>query len=120
MDGTNAASPTLLPACPSSTGSTIQPSVRDVVRRATGIDLQSFESSDPDKLLMVLMFLFKGLLENTYNGDAVFLAKYRAADLLHGLIPQEEVHEIADQIIRGLRRRPDPMDSMFNQDGMNP
>lgn len=121
MDDTSAGLLTLLPSSQDPTGTSIRPSVRAVVLQATGIDLQSFESSDPEKLLVVLMFLFKGLLENTFNGDAVYLARYRAADLLHGLISHEEVMEISSQIIKGMKRRPCPaMDIMFDQDGMHP
>lgn len=94
-------------------GSGTQLSVRDAVLRSTGIDLKLFEGKDQEKLLLVMMFLFKGVLDNTFNGDVVTLAKYRAADLLEGAIDKSEVFEIATDIVLALRRKRSAIDSMF-------
>ena len=110
MAGTNAVSPARSPGSPA--GNSAPPSGRAVVRRLTQI-VRPSSPEDAEKTIAVLVALLKGLVQETRSGDAMYLAVYHAVDLLDGLVPPGEVEELCKRIVAELRRRPDPLDTLF-------
>lgn len=97
--------------CNSLDGSGTPPSVRDAVLRSTGIELPSFE--DEGKALAVLVILFKGILENSFNGEVMLLAMYKTVDLFHGIMEEEEVVDYVHKLVKAAKRRPQLLDKLF-------
>src|SRR5581483_5951826 len=77
-----------------------------VAHLLTKIGDESLNNSE--KELLVLFALFKGIIKNTYSGDTVALSVYEACDLLQGYLPEDEVKELANKIIRLADRKPHP------------
>ena len=71
-------------------------------------------SEEQQRNVAVLLSLFRGLLNNTFSGDAVELAIMNAAGLLAGQMPKEEVRARAITIIQTARRTPSPIDELFD------
>ena len=110
MESTSALSPARSSGSPA--GSSAPPSGRDVVLPSTAIALPS-SREEAEKKFAVLVALLKGLVEETRSGDAVYLAVYRAVDLLDGVVPPGEVESTCLEILKAVRRRPSPLDSLF-------
>lgn len=70
-------------------------------------------SAASKKKLLVLLALFKALLENTYGSDRILLSIYGAASMLEGHMDKEEACVMAEELIRSAKRRSSPLDSMF-------
>lgn len=91
-------------------GKCVQLSEQDAVAHSTRL---AREFLSDEKKVVALLAMFKGLLDNTYSQDVIFLAALRAKDMLARCMSEEEAALLISEIITKVRRTPQPMDCMF-------
>lgn len=109
MNDTNA--PSLSTSSPGPVGSLPQPSEQDVALRTTQLAEQSL--SDSELRLEVLCALFKSLLEQTHNHDAMYMAVERTCDLMRTHATESKTKAVCMHLIKAARRRSSPIDLLF-------